>query len=66
MSSNIEIIETVTRSSKDDNEFKKIKFDPEKIKNQNNDFKNIIVNKPWGFEYLTYSSEEISIWSIKY
>ena len=62
MSSNIEIIETVTRSSKDDNEFKKIKFDPEKIKNQNNDFKNIIVNKPWGFEYLTYSSEEISIW----
>ena len=32
MSSNIEIIETVTRSSKDDNEFKKIKFDPEKLK----------------------------------
>lgn len=65
MSSNIKIVDKVLRSSHDDNEFKKIQFDRDNIKNQNYDFKNIKVNKPWGYEYLFYSSKEISIWILK-
>ena len=26
------------------------------------DFSKVIVNKPWGFEYLMYSTEKVSIW----
>lgn len=65
MSNNVEIVEKIIRSSNDDSEFKKIHFDSSNIKNKNQNFENIIVNKPWGYEYLLYSSKEISIWILK-
>ena len=65
MSTNVEIIKKIIHSSNDDEEFKKIQFDPSNIKNQNFNFENIVVNKPWGYEYLFYSSKEISIWILK-
>lgn len=26
------------------------------------EYKNVIVNKPWGFEYLVYESSEVAVW----
>ena len=65
MSNDLEIVKKIIYSSRDREEFKKIKFDQEKILNQNYNFENLIVNKPWGYEYLFYSSKEISIWILK-
>ena len=65
MSSNVEIVEKIIHSSNDDKEFKKIQFNQENIKNKNFNFENIVVKKPWGHEYLFYSSNEISIWILK-
>ena len=56
MNANLEIVEKLIHSPDDEKEFKKIKFDEKKIKNQNYNFENIVVDKPWGYEYLFYSS----------
>lgn len=29
---------------------------------ESQDFKSVIVNKPWGYEYLCYQNEELAIW----
>ena len=65
MNANLEIVEKLIHSPDDEKEFKKIKFDEKKIKNQNYNFENIVVDKPWGYEYLFYSSKEVSIWILK-
>ncbi len=31
---------------------------------ENFDFSKVVVNKPWGFEYLMYSTEKASIWAL--
>ena len=31
----------------------------------NNNFMSVLVNKPWGYEYLLYSNENIAIWFLK-
>lgn len=30
----------------------------------NMDYTNVIVNKPWGYEYLVYENEEIALWHL--
>lgn len=60
-----EIIKQIISSSSDEREFKKINFDEEKIKNMNHNFKDVIVQKPWGYEYLFFSSKKVSIWILK-
>ncbi len=30
--------------------------------NKENHYKNIIVNKPWGYEYLAYENEHVGLW----
>ena len=65
MSINLKIVEKLIHSSDDEKEFKKINFDEQKIKNQNYNFENTVVDKPWGYEYLFYSSKEVSIWILK-
>ena len=65
MSTNLRIVEKLIYSLDDEIEFKRIQFDVQKIKNQNYNFENTVVNKPWGHEYLFYSSKEVSIWVLK-
>ena len=65
MNINLQIIEKIIFSKKDEKVFKNINFDKEKIKNINYDFDNIVVNKPWGFEYRVYSSKDVSVWILK-
>jgi acetolactate synthase-1/2/3 large subunit len=31
---------------------------------QNADFSGVVVNKPWGYEYLMYQTKEVSIWML--
>ena len=33
-----------------------------KMENKENYYKNIIVNKPWGYEYLAYENEHVGLW----
>ena len=65
MSANLKIVEKLIHSPDDEKEFKKIQFDQQAIKNQNYNFESVVVDKPWGHEYLFYSSKEISIWILK-
>ena len=55
-------INRINFSSKDELALEKINYDKNSIKNLNFDFNNLVINKPWGYEYLFYSSKEISIW----
>ena len=33
-----------------------------KMENKENHYKNIVVNKPWGYEYLAYENEYVGLW----
>ena len=33
-----------------------------KMGNKENHYKNIVVNKPWGYEYLAYENEHVGLW----
>ena len=33
-----------------------------KMENKENYYKNIVVNKPWGYEYLAYENEHVGLW----
>ena len=65
MSTNLKIVEKLIHSLDDEKEFQKIQFDQHAIINQNHNFESVVVDKPWGYEYLFYSSKEISIWILK-
>ena len=60
--SNNKIIQKIKRSLSDRKKFSNINFDKKKISNKKENFYNLIVKKPWGHEYLLFSSPEISIW----
>ena len=65
MNSSLQIVKKIIQSTEDQNQLKGIPFDEEKIKNLNQDFSNIVVKKPWGYEYLFYTSRDLSIWVLK-
>ena len=65
MSFSLEIIKNIVRSKKDENQLKTITYNEENIKNLNHNFKNVVVKKPWGYEYLFFTSPELSIWILK-
>ena len=53
------------RSKEDRIQLSTINYNKKNIRNLNQDFKNVIVNKPWGYEYLFFTSPELSIWVLK-
>tara|TARA_B100000963_G_scaffold331046_1_gene321554 strand:- start:813 stop:1556 length:744 start_codon:yes stop_codon:yes gene_type:complete len=55
----------IENSLKDKKELSKINYDKKEILNKSQNFKNIIVKKPWGHEYLFFSSPEVSVWILK-
>ena len=58
-------IQSIKKSLKDKRKLSKIIYNKKDIKNKNQNFKNLIVKKPWGHEYLFFSSPKISIWILK-
>jgi len=65
MNFSLEIKKNIVRSKEDENQLKTITYNDKNIKNLNQDFKNIVVKKPWGYEYLFFTSPELSIWILK-
>ena len=59
------MIKKLELTKNDDNAFQEINFDKNKIENLNYNYKNLLIPKPWGNEYLFYSSKELSIWILK-
>ena len=51
--------------NKDKKELSNIDYDKKNILNKSQNFKNLIVKKPWGHEYLFFSSPEVSVWILK-
>ena len=33
-----------------------------KMENKKSEYKNVVVNKPWGYEYLAYENEHVGLW----
>ena len=59
------IILRIESSAKDKKELSNINYDKKNILNKSQNFKNLIVKKPWGHEYLFFSSPEVSVWILK-
>tara|TARA_Y100000590_G_scaffold467999_1_gene648933 strand:+ start:4592 stop:5335 length:744 start_codon:yes stop_codon:yes gene_type:complete len=55
----------IENSLKDKKELSNINYDKKEILNKSQNFKNLIVKKPWGHEYLFFSSPEVSVWILK-
>ena len=37
-------------------------FIKKKISYMRSNYENVIVNKPWGYEYLAYQNDEVALW----
>ena len=59
------IILRIESSTKDKKELSNIDYDKKNILNKSQNFENLIVKKPWGHEYLFFSSPEVSVWILK-
>ena len=59
------MIRELNFTESDNQTLNKIKFNKDKIKNLNYDYKNVLVTKPWGNEYLFYSTKKLSIWILR-
>tara|TARA_S200000501_G_C20796796_1_gene732146 strand:- start:345 stop:1088 length:744 start_codon:yes stop_codon:yes gene_type:complete len=59
------VILRIENSTKDKKELANINYDKKNILNKSQNFENLIVKKPWGHEYLFFSSPEVSVWILK-
>ena len=64
MSTNNNILR-IENTIKDKKELSNINYDKKNILNKSQNFKNLVVKKPWGHEYLFFSSPEVSVWILK-
>ena len=37
-------------------------FIEKKIKYMQSNYENVVVNKPWGYEYLAYQNKDVALW----
>ena len=49
-------------SEKDTSALKNLDVDIESLKNDFYDYSNVVVEKPWGYEYLIYCNDIVAIW----
>ena len=49
-------------SKKDLKAFENISVDFSSLKNDYYDYSNVVVKKPWGYEYLIYCNDIVAIW----
>jgi len=57
-----DIIEKFSLTIRDREAFKNLKVDLQDIQNDDYDYSKVVVKKPWGYEYLIFSNEEIAVW----
>src|SRR3989304_768795 len=56
------MIEKITITDRDREEFENLKVNPQDIQDDHYDYSKVVVKKPWGYEYLIFSNEEIAVW----
>lgn len=56
------MIEKITITDRDREEFENLKINPGDIQDDHYDYSKVVVKKPWGYEYLIFSNEAIAVW----
>src|SRR3972149_12124304 len=56
------MIEKITITDRDREEFENLKVNPQDIQDDHYDYSKVVVKKPWGYEYLIFSNEVIAVW----
>jgi len=56
------MIEKVSQTERDLQEFGNLKVNFKDIQNDNYDYSKVVVKKPWGYEYLIFANETIAVW----
>ena len=56
------MIKKMSLTEQDKQELKHLKFKAEDIQDDHYDYSKVVVKKPWGYEYLIFSNEEVAVW----
>jgi len=56
------MIDKISITEEDKNSFSGISINPNDIADDKFDYSNVVVKKPWGYEYLIFQNEIIAIW----
>ncbi len=56
------MIENVEKTEMDSKELGKLCIDKEVIKDDFFDYSEVVVRKPWGYEYLIFQNDHVAIW----
>ena len=56
------MIRKISISNKDRTEVENVKIDKKLLDNDSIDYSKVVVNKPWGYEYLIYQNEYAAVW----
>tara|TARA_Y100000588_G_scaffold395323_2_gene523418 strand:- start:29169 stop:31811 length:2643 start_codon:yes stop_codon:yes gene_type:complete len=56
------MIERLSLTEQDQEAFDSLEVDFQDIQNDHYDYSQVVVKKPWGYEYLIFSNEEIAVW----
>lgn len=56
------MLKRIGQTDKDYKLLQSIKYEPNKFDNSVISYKNVVVKKPWGYEFLIYESSEIAVW----
>ena len=56
------MIKKITLTVRDQEVFENLKVNLQDIQDDHYDYSKVVVKKPWGYEYLIFSNEEIAVW----
>lgn len=56
------MIEKIEIKDQDRDAFRNLKVNLHDIQDDNYDYSKVVVNKPWGYEYMIFANEEIAVW----
>ena len=56
------MIEKISLTERDREAFESLKVNLQDIQGNNYDYSKVVVKKPWGYEYLIFSNDEIAVW----
>ena len=57
-----DMIEKIAITDRDREVFESLKVNLQDIQDDRYDYSKVVVKKPWGYEYLIFSNEEIAVW----
>ena len=57
-----DMIKKISLTGRDREAFENLNVNLQDIQDDNYDYSKVVVKKPWGYEYLIFSNEEIAVW----